>query len=157
MFELSGLFICLEGLVKFFSTFWDRKYCWVVVFKVGGLVPSLKLCIYFLVNVSYIVCKSTLFEMTFEIHFYQKTLHTFKNICWNTFIVHQGHLWTGSCFQVLQISLTYFPHDHQMRPSEKSYAVATFIANSLVWFFNLMISEYVLKIAATFVTSSKAV
>ena len=80
MFELSGLFICLEGLVKFFSTFWDRKYCWVVVFKVGGLVPSLKLCIFFLVNVSYIVCKSTLFEMTFEIHFHQKTLHTFKNM-----------------------------------------------------------------------------
>ena len=153
----QGFLSAWKDLLSFSVPFGTGNIAGLWFSRWGGLVPSLKLCIYFLVNVSYIICKSTLFEMTFEIHFYQKTLHTFKNICWNTFIVHQGRLWTGICFQVLQIWSTYFPHDHQMRPSENSYAVATFIANSLVSFFNLMISEYMLKIAATFVTSSKAV
>ena len=51
----------------------------------------------------------------------------------------------------------YFQHEQQMRPSKKGlYHVVTFVAKSLVSFFNLPFSKYVLKVLATFLVSSKA-
>ena len=50
--ELSGLFVCLGGLVKFFSAWGDRKNCLVVVFKGGiiyqadAMVPKISLHIF---------------------------------------------------------------------------------------------------------------
>ena len=41
MLELLGLFVCLGGLIKFFSALGDRNYCCV---KLGGSVPRLTLC-----------------------------------------------------------------------------------------------------------------
>ena len=60
------------------------------------------------------------------------------------------------CFRLLQIWFTYFLCDAGDAFSKKLYDVVIFVSSFLISFFNLMFSNYVLKILATFLAFFKA-
>ena len=114
---------------------------WLVI--IGGIFLSHRpfICI---VNVKYI----------FHWKNYRKYCILSKNNFWNTCISDKESSWADSCFWLLQVWFTHFPHNLLMS-WEKLHAVVMFVASSRVSFFSTLFSKYILKTLAIFLASSK--
>ena len=113
------------------------------------------LSVYLQINKYYTVCKSLLFKITLGIYVdirknYKKyciLLHTISEM--PLFLIKNGQLFSSITNMVISRMI------NRSCLQKKLYPVVTFVASSLVSFFDLLFSKYELKILATFLASSR--
>ena len=121
------------------------------------------LSVYLLVNISSIVCKSTLFNITFKISiwcFYTEKIMSNimyflkKLLKYLLFLIKKVHEQTAA-FDYYKYGLPFSYMVQRWHLQKKWYAVVIFVASCLVWFFYCCFQN-VSNILATFLASSKA-